>query len=434
MVRGGTRSRTQPGLLPVIGSGRTRRGYSDSISEVVISLSDTQTPHPLEIAVAVGPGPASTGASLPREVQMVKASLLYADRVTLASVAVALHLYFHLAATGDLMQRAVLLHRMLVDPPPPPDEASAQLVVELRSELSEFLGLQSKRQWRTEGKDLLRSEQLKVSLEKHFKRIEEQYLHSRLASHYAEFETPVREGVLAISDLGVRHAPHTDSPVEDIISRSYRSFIVNYALSPSGTALPMLDRASWEWIQETSGRPPADDSLLRDAREAALAEGLLGGLPSIPDAPMDIVLEVREEIAESRASFRAAVASAAAQLQSAPGDESFERDRQFVQRTIVDPAIQQIEAHVNDRKVTAILGRFATAPNVLLPGSVALSVALAAGLDQALVYALGAGAAAINALAAELRNQRASQKAERRNGFYLLYDAERRVRRARKNR
>lgn len=408
------------------------RRWTDPSAEGVISQLETQSPSTLEIAVAVGPDAKSPGTSLPRELAMVKASLLYADKVTLASVPVALHLYFHLAATGDFLERAVLIHRMLQDPPPPPDEASARLVVELRSQLSEFLALQNKLAWSTDGQEFLRSERLKMSLSTLFERLEGA-LEEPLASHYAEFDAPVREGVLRISDLGVRHAPHSPFPVEDIITQYYRRFIVDYALSPSGAALPMFDGPTWQWVQAVSTQPSAESAVTRDAREAALAYRLLGGLPSIPGASMDVVLEVREEIADSRAQFRAAVSAAAAELHSAPGDPDFERDFERVQRAIVGPAIGQVEAQIGDRKVAAILGRLATARNVL-PAGVAFGVALASGLDQVMATTISAGVVGVNALTAELRHQRASHNAERHNGFYMLYDTQRRIQRGTRRR
>lgn len=117
------------------------------------------------------------------------------------------------------------------------------------------------------------------------------------------------EAVTLISD-----GMELDDERETQIS-GFRAHVLTSLQDHSGTVL--LDQVTDDFIHKTIRRKsPAGPATQDRSRRAEVGTGLVERLPTFPDAPMETVLEVREELAEARKSYRGAVRTLTEKLAS----------------------------------------------------------------------------------------------------------------------
>ena len=161
--------------------------------------------------------------------------------------------------------------------------------------------------------------------------------------------------------------------------------------------------------------------------EGALATTLASDVDCFPDASIDVLLDVRERITGARVHFTAAIAQAAAELTDAdPPDERLGMVVNDLRRRLVDPALDDMRESLHALGARRTLLRLAS--NRVTTAGVGASLALAGGAGgplaglRALVQ--GAVAAPIVAAAAEELNFRSEVKqALRLQPFWLLREA-----------
>lgn len=168
------------------------------------------------------------------------------------------------------------------------------------------------------------------------------------------------------------------------------------------------------------------------ALEGVLATSLLGQLEGFPDASMDVVIDVRERLADSRVYFRAAIAEAAAEISAeATSGNNVEALVYDLRRRVIDPALQRLRDEIELLAVRRTLLRMASDRVTLATSAAALSVA-AGGLGSfdgvgALIH--GIVAAPLAAAAAKEADFRVQHKAHlRAQPFWLLHEADRELR------
>jgi hypothetical protein len=262
------------------------------------------------------------------------------------------------------------------------------------------------------------------------------------SSDIAELLVAHDAGVLNIDDLGVLSQPSPNLFLEwlyDTVDGDYRPGVAAAmserllgVVGPSDNMLPMFSRG----VVDRLGRDgiPVDASWDRALAEAHLAMSLIGRVASYPEARMDEILDVRRELSAPLVRFRSAVSTMARQMEGIPLGPAFKREATRLYRETAAPALldldelqkergyaHQLKKHVKDGagipdvKDTIVL---AATSYLMLPG---LGVA-AAGL-------IGTAAAAAVKLATSVAMERDQLSAtSRANKFLFLAEAERRLR------
>jgi hypothetical protein len=168
------------------------------------------------------------------------------------------------------------------------------------------------------------------------------------------------------------------------------------------------------------GRWPTE----HDALEGTLASRLLGGLEGFPDASIDVILDVRERLESPLIRFRAAVAEAAREISS---DEPSDLDAAIadLKKRVVAPAIAEIAEELEALNARSTLLRVASNP--LAAGTVAAQLSLAVGAGgtgglAGLVRGLLA-APAVAAMAKEADYRATKKRALRLRPYWMLHEA-----------
>ncbi|HJZ37396.1 MAG TPA: hypothetical protein VJ204_14105 [Solirubrobacterales bacterium] len=181
-------------------------------------------------------------------------------------------------------------------------------------------------------------------------------------------------------------------------------------------------RAGGELRDDFSPMPPP-------SAEAAVLSGVLGGLPAFPDADWDVILDVRERLGPARVNFRAAISTAAAELEDCEDPDQLADACSSLRRRVVAPALVEIEAELEDLGAIGTLLRVSqNAPTV---GALATNLALVAGNPAGLginaaAHAL-ASAPIIASAAREIAHQRQKRRQLAARPFWLLREIDRKT-------
>jgi hypothetical protein len=356
------------------------------------------------------------GLQLDVEVEMVKAALLYADHVTLASPKALFAFSAAGLAYGDRESRVDATLGILQATQ---DAPFADLYKELKTkphrthaELQILARLESAV---TRASDGMR-EGLDPVLE-----------NSRLE----ELVPAIEAGLLDVDALG---ADRIDADADDFLDQVFESLLARLrsSMSSSATAHPLYDDSAGGLLRAMLQEGAIEDPAVELANEMGVARGLIATVEGFPHAPMDVVLDVRDRLQSPLVRFRAAVAAASREL--GEGDSvltaGFQARVAEIYRRTVAPELQTIEESLQEMKALPTHRR--AAPTIAQSGAraaVSAGLALLTGaLDDVDLAALAMFAGAGAKAAADERSHRAQEaRARKQNRFFWLYEADRQL-------
>lgn len=155
--------------------------------------------------------------------------------------------------------------------------------------------------------------------------------------------------------------------------------------------------------------------------EGAFANHVLASLPAFPDADMDVILDVRDRLADARTRFQAAVSGVADDLNDVPSDELNAASRALHLQHVA-PAVLEVRETLEELNALPTLLRVVgdkSAAQILTGMAIALSA-----FD---FQAAGASSAALSSLAREASARRGIAKEAERMPFWYLHAADRLV-------
>lgn len=160
----------------------------------------------------------------------------------------------------------------------------------------------------------------------------------------------------------------------------------------------------------------------RHSKQVGIAEGLFGYLPTFPQASVDQILELRDEIALPRIRFREAVSSLSHDFTSEAFDEDFDSEVRDAWIERVAPALAQIEAVIRDSRVTRSIIRALTTSEAVAGGVLGVATTAAADPGNALAVVAGMNAGTLLGATAKALWEGAAKRGEaQQNAFYLLH-------------
>lgn len=158
--------------------------------------------------------------------------------------------------------------------------------------------------------------------------------------------------------------------------------------------------------------------------QAMAASALMGRLPTFPDATVDEVLDIRKEMAPSLTQFRSAMVTISKTFTSSAWESAFEDEVHDAWVETVLPAVEAIDGSVRDNNsLLRLAAGMSGAANTALPGLIIVAAGLHGHAGGAELFggALSAGAPLLQAL----RARRDAGSAVRMQPFYFLYAVER---------
>lgn len=291
---------------------------------------------------------------LSHELDLVKAALLYADRVELVSAGASM-LYGFVALSEVPPERRLALVREHA-----PANAGYRLSDENLRKMDLVLGAGSRRQRRAMSKRQLAETRkqlqgvadegwrgLRQDAEERFDAYNARGLEDAVNSGLIEihtFEGNTVEGMLATTAEG--HT--TEATIEDIL----REYVERAAIAIDGPGYPLFEDMLGRLVDEAvrEGLIVPSPSAVHRGRHGGLAGDLLGRLPLFEGATVAEILDVRRALEGNLRGFRGAVSGFSREIRSAAWEPGFAGEADVLFRERVEPEVEGIREVVRENR------------------------------------------------------------------------------------
>jgi hypothetical protein len=383
--------------------------------------------------VVTGLDNTTNGVSVRREIELVKASLLYADTVEVLSLGNQMVRELHRFAAGEPINLWALM--LSLD-----DDTLRYLgydgdIGTLRQVLPLLLSLDPEvlRFGAAGDPDMRELAELADILDNGhagaasaMAEMREVYEKLRVDSGVAELEAVLETKLARFNEqVGIG---------EDLeaVTAAFVNQIKRYLQDPSKLVLLDGIAASMarHMIEEGLVQPPS--RVMSNASEAALGTGFLERLPAFPRAPMDELLELRHDLDGPLSRYRRAVSDLRSELQAGPFDEHINAEIDAIWRTEVTPALTDIRTAMAEHGlVREFLKAFGGDISNLMKGTLGAGIGLFTANAFDLGTTISAGITAGSAIAppgvgALLALQKGRDEARAHDLFYL-YEVDRKL-------
>ena len=314
---------------------------------------------------------------LSEDLALVKASLLYADKVRLCSVGSSLLSAIAEYAEAPEKERAKLVVRYL------PDLQPSMGADEVRF-FEAVVGMRSRKEARAVPKRTRK--EIMGMVRQEGEELRRNVLEHHRAAGIEGFRNAVREGVLEVHTFGQTSVEalveaHLKGNGDWLSGVDIADVLIEFLEQASeavraGTTYPLLDAPTAEFIAAVEGAGFAEVSATAEdrGRYSGLAGDLLRRLPLFELASIDEVLDIRRDLRVSLLGFRQAVAEFASEVRSAAWRQGFAEEAEALFREKVEPEVERIEHAVQENSSYAELGR-----RVLRHGGTGLAAGVVGG-------------------------------------------------------
>jgi hypothetical protein len=360
----------------------------------------------------VGTSP-SGKVSLENDLQVLKAALLYADKVKLCSLTTSMLL--SMLAIRDLkpVQQIALLESLVPIIVPDPVEASDQL-----ASLQTLRQLCTKRNLNKQ--ELLQRAQAMPRLARHWNEIRVIINDMLVKAGMGSLLDIAQTGALEVHFFGTSGKSDNGSMVQEYLE------VLTSAIS-DGSTYPLFDAQAGDLIRLglKEGKIAVSEAGVTRGKHSGLAAHLIERLPLFEDASVDEILDIRRELEVPLVRFRSGIIKFAGDIKTASWDEDFpfEADQVFLRD--VEPAILDIEEAVRSNNYLGMLTRkFADKP-LAVPGGSALAMLMSHWSDIPGVVAQAIGVGAASALVAfdAYKDWQEQHQTTEQNQLYFYYKA-----------
>ena len=388
-------------------------------------------PGPFRMVVAANPG---SSISVTPELDLLKAALLYGDKVTLLSPVTTMFLRVEGLQKFTTRQQIELMRRVAPILMPAEDVPALQSGIE---EVDEFLN--STARGGSAGQQLLRAGLLQKlapiqrMLSEAVKEITDDAGINQLARARAngllqiESADPGDAMDLLVSciisaklaETGERNEDsHTDRIVETFVDKLSKHLSSGREYLVFDEPIANLTEAAIREGLFTPAKGPAGR-----CAQAMTASGLMGRLPTFPTATVDEVIDIRSELAPSLTQFRSAMVTISKSFSSAPWETDFEDEIHDAWVESVLPAVESIDVSVRDNSSLLTLATGITgAANTAYPGLAVVGTGLVGHVDA--VAIAGGALAAVAPILQAIRDRKKADSEIRMQPFYFLYAAD----------
>lgn len=386
------------------------------------------------LAVITSPENHGQSISIHHELELVRASLLYADTVEVLSLSNQMVREFGQFAAGDASNMWALLgslddttlrhlgpdlnieqFRQMLPMLTSTDPEALRVLARLNPDMAEL----------EQFADVL--DQTRATSESSMVEMRQLTEQMRLESGVAELESVLDQKLVRFNDRV------TISDDLDAVVKSFIDELKRYLQDPTKFVLLDEDMASLarSLIDEGHVRLPARS--IRNASDAALGTGILARLPAFPSAPLDEIVDLRNDLHEPLIRYRRKVSHLRGELQTGPFDQHIEAEVDSVWRNEIDPAIVEIRQAMADhglvreilRSISGNLGDFVT--GIGLPAGLTVFSANMLDLNTALSTGLTGAAAAAPTIAKAVNSRQAGRAEARAHDLYYLYEVNRKL-------
>lgn len=329
----------------------------------------------LHITVGVAP---SSNLDLTHELRLLKAALLYADKVKLCSISSTMLLL--VAGLGQLDEDGTLELIKQVAESLGKDPAAISASIEA------YKALRKKRRRN-------RQELIALNLQKHNLDRTRSELKQVAENIFTEAKG---KGLISALQSEAVEVQWFDITKKDVV-RDYFDVIAESIVSDE--TYPLLDDSTSDLVQAAIRENkivPLGTSTAK-AKQAGLSADLFSRLPLFDEATIDEIIDIRKELQRPLVRFRSAIIGFSRDIQDAPWERAFsqEVDQIFLER--IQPAVLEIEdAYRSNPLLLKLISNFAQKPLGLLGSSaLGLLISQASQLPMIVSQALSLSAGAV---------------------------------------
>lgn len=385
------------------------------------------------IGTGLGLHPSVGQLSLENDLLLVKAGLLYADRVRLCSIGSSLALDFVRLMGSSPAQQLGFLEKHFATLAPTNPEAAAIM--------QKFIPLY--RDLRRRKRGGLSKSQIQTKFE----------IQAGIRKGWDDFEAGIgeflrvagAEGIVEAVDTGLLDVhrfeaggaermgglePESqDQRQQEFVEDLFWEFLdlIGEAVA-NGDTNPVFDRMSGDLLRtgvEAGVVSPTESGVDR-GRHSGLASDLLRRLPLFEKATVQEILDIRRELEKPLIAFRGAVIGMSEDIRSAAWDEDFPSDADTAFRKSVKPAILEIEEAVQDNSSLSSLLLKGVRPGDWATGFGVMMGTLA-GLPDVASVLLGGGTTASMTARGLYKEWREDRKKIESNHMYFYYETQERL-------
>jgi hypothetical protein len=381
--------------------------------------------------------------SLDKEIRMVKAAILYADKVKLYSPKVPSILAISRFNNFPLNLRLEFFEKII------PYLSSADNADKLSASLKEYRKVQHKQQ--LDIHELQLKKEFEKKLEQNWKYIAEQTSQFVAESQIDQINSAIKAGVLelhefensdndsaALNLLIESTAAATSLKANRLVSKPDQDrhwigeFVEHISNSVSDdSTYPLLDNLTGNLVTAgLSSKTPENSGFgIERGKQTELARYLLERLPLFEQASVDQILDIRKELDKPLARFRGAIIKYSEDIKSTPWGNDFPPEADKIYLRDVKPALLDMEEDIQSNKFLATLVRkLAEKPAVLPTGSLfSIAISQFSSLPKELAASLGIGLASASLIYEAYAEWARKNQAIEQNKLYFYYGAGKRL-------
>lgn len=387
-----------------MGKAARKRSQQQRRDQVARTASNSET----TLTVCATPPKNEDGPRLENELQLVKSALLYGDRVELLSPgsSFARTLKPFLPVTEENV-----LEKVSHMPP----ESLRRLGV--GTDFGPGVELRKFRRTLREFDRLAEDDPYRIE-------ILEQWRPTALAMHGTADEYFTQRGSYELEmafDRGDVELMDVGFDMDDDVSELIETFRINMlaSLEDSRRAV-LLDPMGSEMARLHPDRLTAYNEAR--ARRTTTGAGLIQRLPTFPGAPMEGILEARDELAEGRIGYRRALKELADGLKSAPFDDSLPSELDELWHDTVEPALIELRKRATVTRVAHEAGKDLVSSSSGLVGALAVTLTSLGSLADLLPSAAAITAGGVNVAYAGARAALRARSEVREYDLVYLHD------------
>lgn len=352
---------------------------------------------------------------LTEQIALVKAALLYADKVTLASPNVILLASFAAFLTAPASERRDALV-----------EIAGHAAPDLAAAIPIWRGLREKKH--KSGDEIITLRSMDRKLDAALADTEKTIYDMLEEAKAGEIERAMQAGVLDLDPLGTEDM--SQAYTTDGLVRAMTTLIAQI-LSPASQTYPLFSEFTGGLAQAMVREGQIAGAELAPTTQAGIARRFIATIDAFPDAPMDVVLDARGKLREPLRGFRSGVMRLSRQLEESgisALDPQFERASADLYREHVAPALQEIDELSREMGLrNALLRTSPTVARDVLLATLALAVTTSGGIEDLAKLAVGAVGAAGDLLGRAALRQRELRGERDKNEFVFLFEGERQL-------
>lgn len=360
-----------------------------------------------DLHITVGTSNMSSGLALDSELRLLKAAVLYGDKVKLCSMGASLILVLAQAANLNERQRMEAIKQW--------SSALGADYADTACGLSIIQSLRNKRN---------KSKQEIIALAKAQRSLDGAW--EQVVAKIGEMvDESGAEGIADAYHAGILEVEIYDFAKPDLMVRAFFDSVGEAVAS--GETLPLFDdstggliRAAIREGQLTPGNPSP-----LQGKVVGLASDLLGRLPLFDDVSMKEILAIRRELEPHLTRFRSAVTSYARLVEAAQWEAGFKNEAELIFQEKVAPAIQDLEDAVKSNTLLKTLLARSTQSLTVQGTTSGLGLLLSgvAELTDIAGAALGFGLGTAVVGGQAITEWRDKHKQNERNQLYFYYQA-----------